>query len=249
MAFTTRSFCWTGIMSSDPEAAAAFYASTLGWDISSHEFPNGDTTTMAVAGGVPRAHIRAAEAGQPSHWMPYLRVDIVDAATTQAEAHGGKVLVPPTDIAPGRFSVVQSPSGAAFALFHEADESTSNDAPAGAGGVHWTELHSTDVDGDLAWLQASFGYATGKMPIPTGTYHLLKSGDVDMGGAMTSQMKHVPSMWLTWIQVDDVDDTCAKVTSNGGTILSPAMEMEGIGRMAIASDPTGAVFGVITPPN
>ena len=61
--------------------------------------------------------------GVPSHWNNYLRVENVDESARSAEAAGGKVLVPGTDIPPGRFCVVASPSGATFSLFREADES------------------------------------------------------------------------------------------------------------------------------
>lgn len=248
MAFTNHAFCWTGIISTDPDAAGAFYAHTLGWDLATHTFDNGDIATMAVVNGIPRAHIRAAEGGEPSHWMPYLRVDIVDTAASKAVANGGQIVVPPMDIPPGRFSVVRSPTGAAFALFHEQSEADTNDAPQDKGGVCWTELHSTEIDADLGWLQKTFGYDLGEMPIPNGTYHLLKSKGADRAGAMAAQFDGVPSMWLTWIEVGNVDDTVSKVTEHGGTILAEPMEMEGVGRMAIAQDPTGGTFGVITSP-
>lgn len=49
------------------------------------------------------------------------------------------------------------------------------------------------------------------------------------------------------LRVDDVDGTLVKAETHGGKVLSPAFDADGIGRMAIVSDPTGLVFGVITP--
>lgn len=248
MAYSSNAFCWTGIVSSEPERTARFCAATLGWDVVQHTFRDGGTTTMCMADGTPLAHIRPPQEGEPSHWLPYLRVDIVDTVTARAEQHGGQVAVPPTTIDPGRFSVVSSPSGARFALFHEDGEATSSDVPSRPGHVHWTELHSTDIEADLAWLKAAFGYELGEMPIPSGTYHLLKSGDADRGGAMASEMKGAPSLWMTWIEVADCDETVAKITEHGGSIMMEPTDMEGIGRMAVATEPTGGLFGVITPP-
>jgi len=54
----------------------------------------------------------------------------------------------------------------------------------------------------------------------------------------------VPPAWTTYIASDDVDATCAKVTANGGTVLLAPGDVGDQGRMAIAADPTGAVFGI-----
>jgi hypothetical protein len=43
----------------------------------------------------------------------------VEAAVTKAEQLGGRIVVPPSDIAEGRFAVVADPSGAAIGVFRE----------------------------------------------------------------------------------------------------------------------------------
>ncbi len=247
MAYETNRFCWHGLNTSDPEGAAAFYPEVLGWKTETMDM-GGEKATMFAAGGVPLAHYgRPPMKGVPTHWSNYLRVDDVRASTKAAVANGGKEIMAPTDIPPGRFSQVQAPSGAAINLFHEADEATAKHHPGGIGGVHWTELHSKDLARDLAWLKATFGFEVREMPIPKGKYHLLASGGHDRGGAMAALMPGVPSMWLTWFSVDDADGAVARVRSHGGKILSPAADMQGIGRMAVVADPAGAVFGVIKP--
>ena len=54
----------------------------------------------------------------PSYWMPYFQVANADAAVTKVQELGGKVMVPATDIPnTGRFSIVNDPQGAMFAVF------------------------------------------------------------------------------------------------------------------------------------
>jgi predicted enzyme related to lactoylglutathione lyase len=53
---------------------------------------------------------------EPSHWVVYFAVDDTDAAVEKATALGAKVTVPPTDIQPGRFAVIEDPGGASFAV-------------------------------------------------------------------------------------------------------------------------------------
>jgi hypothetical protein len=53
----------------------------------------------------------------PPHWMIYFTVDDCDGDAQRARNLGGKVVVPPMDIANvGRFSVLSDPAGAAFAI-------------------------------------------------------------------------------------------------------------------------------------
>ncbi|MCA9570609.1 MAG: VOC family protein [Myxococcales bacterium] len=247
MAYTDHSFCWHGIVSTDPAAARAFYTTALGWRAEAMQMGQDTSTVLDPGDGVPRAHLGPPpESGVPSHWDSYLRVEDVDAATAKAATNGGAVLVPPTDLPVGRFSVVTSPSGAAISLYREADPA-STDAP-GDAGVHWVELHSHELAADLAWLEATFGIGSDTMPMPTGPYHVLKQGERMVGGAMAAMQPGAPSMWLVWLMVDDVDARAASIREAGGNVLSERMDVPGVGAMFVVADPTGGVFGIIQPP-
>ncbi|MGI9628274.1 MAG: VOC family protein, partial [Longimicrobiales bacterium] len=134
MPIENHSFCWNGIATSDPESAKSFYSAAIGWNATEHSFPNGETSTMFIASDRPRAHLRGTEPGEPDQWTSYLRVEDVDASVAAAVKAGGSEFIPPTDIAPGRFAAVRSPSGAGLCLFREGDEAADN-APDEVGGV------------------------------------------------------------------------------------------------------------------
>lgn len=42
---------------------------------------------------------------------------------------------------------------------------------------------------------------------------------------------------------EHVDSSVERVVANGGTVLAPAIDVFGLGRMAMCTDPAGAVFG------
>ena len=248
MAFDSNAFCWNGVVTTDRDAAAAFYASTIGWTTRQQEFPNGDVATMFVAGGVPRAHLRPpGHEREPCAWTSYLRVDDVDASTEDGSSNGGTVLMPPTDIPPGRMSILASPGGHVLCLFHERDEAEAASAPAGPGNRHWTELHSRDAAADVAWLRSTFGFEVEEMPIPDGgTYHVLHAGGRPRGGVCEAFRDDVTG-WLNWIEVPDVDGAVARAVAAGGEKLTDPSDWPDVGRMAMLRDPTGAAFGVIAP--
>ena len=249
MVFDSNAFCWNGVVSTDADAARRFYAATIGWQAERHEFPNGDTSTMFVAGGVPRAHLRApGHEKEPCAWTSYLRVDDVDLSTGEAAAAGGGVLMPPTEIPPGRMSIVTSPSGAVLCLFHERDEAEAENAPPGPGSRHWTELHSRDVEADLAWLVGVFGFEVEEMPIEGGdSYYMLNADDQPRAGLASAFKNEVAGLWLNWIEVEDVDAALDAATEHRGRRITEPSDWPGVGRMAMVADPTGAIFGVITP--
>ena len=53
-----------------------------------------------------------------------------------------------------------------------------------------------------------------------------------------------PPAWTLYFASEDADATAAAISANGGTVLSPPDDVGPLGRMCIAMDPTGAVFGV-----
>jgi len=52
----------------------------------------------------------------PPYWGVYFAVTDVDDAVGKATALGGAVMVPGTDIEPGRFAVLADPTGAVFSV-------------------------------------------------------------------------------------------------------------------------------------
>ncbi|MBO0853019.1 MAG: VOC family protein [Nocardia sp.] len=54
----------------------------------------------------------------------------------------------------------------------------------------------------------------------------------------------MPSVWTTYIAATDVDATAEAVGAAGGTVFAPPMDVMDVGRMAVAADPTGGIFGI-----
>lgn len=108
-------FSWCELMTTDVEAAKAFYTKLFGWDTEDMKMP-GMTYTVVKAGGSGIGGIMAIppEAkGMPPAWGTYVTVDDVDATAKTAGQLGAKLLVPPRDIPDvGRFCVIQDPQGA-----------------------------------------------------------------------------------------------------------------------------------------
>ena len=53
-----------------------------------------------------------------------------------------------------------------------------------------------------------------------------------------------PTTWMTYVATSDADATAAKIKGAGGQLVAEPMDIMDAGRMAVAVDPAGAVFGV-----
>ncbi|WP_405497369.1 VOC family protein [Nocardia sp. NBC_00511] len=54
----------------------------------------------------------------------------------------------------------------------------------------------------------------------------------------------MPSVWTTYFAADDADAVAAAVQAAGGTVFVPPFDVMDVGRMFVAADPAGGVFGV-----
>ena len=123
------------------------------------------------------------------------------------------------------------------------------------GAFIWYELMTDDAAGAKAFYGAVVGWTIDAEggPMPTGTtYRMINRSDGGSAGGVLSisdDMKQNGAKpgWVTYIHHPDVDAAIAAILAAGGKVHMPAMDMPGIGRMAMVSDPWGAVFYVMAP--
>lgn len=120
------------------------------------------------------------------------------------------------------------------------------------GTIHWTELNTHDVAAAKDYYAKTCGWSFDSMPMEDGIeYHVAKSGEQMVAGIFDlkamPEMKDLPSHWLTYIAVDDVDAATKETEAMGGKIYRAPWDVPGVGRVAIIADPTGAGFGLMTP--
>jgi predicted enzyme related to lactoylglutathione lyase len=112
--------CWNELATSDVGGAKAFYTKVFGWEGSDVEggpipYTEWKLDGRTIAGMMPMS-AGSFPPGVPPHWLSYFAVEDCDASAKKAEELGGKVMVPPTDIPPGRFAVASDPHGAVFGI-------------------------------------------------------------------------------------------------------------------------------------
>ena len=123
------------------------------------------------------------------------------------------------------------------------------------GGFIWYELLTDDAARAKAFYDGVVGWdIDGANSVPGGgmDYRMIKRSDGGFAGGM---MVMTPEMaaggarpgWLAYVHVADVDAAVSAFEKAGGTVHMPAMDMDGVGRMAMLADPWGATLYVMTP--
>jgi uncharacterized protein len=111
-----HAFVWYELMTTNMDAAEAFYGAVVGWSPQSIPQPDMRYTVMKagdrMVAGVMALPADAREAGARPGWVGYVGTDDADASTRKLREAGGMVHREPADIPDiGRFSVVADPQG------------------------------------------------------------------------------------------------------------------------------------------
>jgi len=105
----------------------------------------------------------------------------------------------------------------------------------------WRDLHSSNPEQSKAFYTALLGWEIVPMPMGEFTYDMISVDGIPFGGIVVAD-PGVPDHWLSYIGTPDADAAAAKITELGGSIIASPTDIPGVGRFAIAQDPTGAVF-------
>lgn len=242
--------CWVDTTSPDPTAQRRFYAGIFGWSYAIGP-PETGPYALCLVDDLAVAGIGIAQEGVPTRaWNTYLAVSDADEACQAVEAAGGSVTVDPTDVMDqGRLALVAEPTGATFGLW-EAGEHIGARRVAEHGAMVWHELVSPRPDESAEFMAHAFGYTYDVIETPHGTpYRVSKLDEQVVGGVMAltdAWPQGTTAHWLCYFMVDDTDEAVhGAMAAGGGVNITPFNTP--YGRIALLSDPVGAVFGVIQP--
>ena len=109
---------WHELHTTDGEAALSFYQQLFGWEKSfaNDMGPMGIYQTFSVGGAWTGGIMNGGGAPEP-HWLYYINVEDIDAATVRVAEAGGEVLHGPHQVPGGNWVVMgKDPQGTEFAL-------------------------------------------------------------------------------------------------------------------------------------
>lgn len=116
----------------------------------------------------------------------------------------------------------------------------------------WVDLQTSDVAAAKAFYSGFFGWTYEDMPTPMGVDYTMCYLDGQMVAGLSPQPGELaaagaPSMWNSYVFVEDVDAVAAAVEAAGGSVMMPVMDVMNSGRMTMIASPDGAVVGIWQP--
>jgi predicted enzyme related to lactoylglutathione lyase len=114
----------------------------------------------------------------------------------------------------------------------------------------WVDTWQADADAAVTFYRELFGWeAEDTMPEDfSGRHYMCRLRGRDVA-AVASRPEGAPDVtaWTTYVWVEDVDRTVAKVIEAEGSVLKEPFEALDGGRIAIVADPAGAALGIWQP--
>jgi hypothetical protein len=242
---------WVDLMTSDPEAARAFYGGLFGWEFDIDPDPQTGHYTSCLLRGKRVAGMAGdpAPAGVGTFWTTYFAVDDVDKIAERVAEHGGKIQMAPMDVMEmGRMAMAADRDGAMFGMW-QARAHTGAQLVNEPGTLTWNELNTRDLDGATAFYAEVFGLRWEDMD--TGgagpRYKIANASAGSVAGAteMAPEIPaEVPAYWAVYFWVADAAASAAKAAELGGTVQVPVFDSPQ-GPIAALRDPQGGMFLII----
>jgi len=247
-------FCWPELSTPDTAAAKKFYGSLFDWQFKDNDMGEQGVYTIFTRDGKDCAALFKQDAGQvrsgmPPYWASYISVEDAAATTAKVKSLGGTVLLGPFDAGEfGRMSVITDPQGATFCIW-QPKANIGIQVHGEPNSLGWTQLNAKDTSVAKTFYTSLIGWNTQEDQIPgqQAFYTTWLKADGPAGGMMAMPPgEMMPSHWLPYFSVTNVDTSAQKAASLGAKTFVPPMDIPGTGRFAVFADPQGATFAIVT---
>jgi uncharacterized protein len=113
----------------------------------------------------------------------------------------------------------------------------------------WYELMTTDTTAAETFYKNVVGWTAAPFEGSPQPYTIFnRAGEVPVAGLMkTPEGMNAPPFWAMYVGVPKLEDAAAHIARLGGGEMSPVIDVPGVGRMQMMTDPQGAAFYIYQP--
>lgn len=110
----------------------------------------------------------------------------------------------------------------------------------------WIEMTTDDPTAAKRFYGDLFGWSYDEMEMAQGgTYSMFQpAAGGPGGGIMAKPQPELPTVWMPYVAVDDLEASVARVEELGGTVHMGPTPVPGHGHFAVIADPSGGVIGL-----
>lgn len=250
---TRNSFWWVDLLTTDLDAATAYYGELFNWTFDDAGVDVGGRAAMArrggnlVAGLMEISH-ELQELGVQAHWQSYILVDDVTDMTERARELGATVVMEPSAVEDsGWMSAIIDPTGAAF-MFWQAHRHEGAELIDRPGSLTWLELRTPDTAAARAFYEQLLGWKAVRDDSGAMEYWRFQLDGVDVGGLMTmgGMSADIPAHWNVIFAVEDAQRAADVTRAHGGEVYYGPANLRA-GTVVVVADAQGVPFSVVEP--
>ncbi len=116
----------------------------------------------------------------------------------------------------------------------------------------WYDLVTNDIPAARAFYGELFDWEFEEIPDHPNKFVLIRSGGIPIGGLVQLDRQNpdsTESQWIGSLSVTNVDSMVERFVDRGGAVLGGPVDIERRGRVAVVSDPQGAVLALVRTEN
>ena len=117
------------------------------------------------------------------------------------------------------------------------------------GRIVWRELMTPDTEKSRAFYGELFGWKFDNSKYEAlENYIMFSAGDAEIGGFVPcDEAQKLPSYWIGYVSVDDLDERTASVEGLGGKVVHGPTPIADVGRFSVVRDPEGGHIALFDP--
>jgi len=112
----------------------------------------------------------------------------------------------------------------------------------------WYDLVTNDIPAARAFYGELFDWEFEEIPDHPNKFVLIRSGGIPIGGLVQLDRQNpdsTESQWIGSLSVTNVDSMVQRFVDRGGAVLGGPVDIERRGRVAVVSDPQGAILALV----
>lgn len=236
---------WADIGTTDVPAAVAFYSELFGWTYESFGPEWGGYGQFRKDGKQVAGIGPATDESRGTSWALYLATDNAAKTAERVADNGGAVVMGPMDVMDqGAMAVFTDPAGAYFNVW-QAGKHAGSELFNAAGSLGWADLYTPDVAAIKPFYTEVFGMSYEDTNMGPEPYTLVSVGGQQVAGIFSPPgAQDMPSYWMPYFHVENVDASLDQAVRRGGTEMMRG-DYPG-GRLGILTDPQGGTVGILT---
>lgn len=242
--FESRNVFQTEIRVRDMDRAVAFYKAVFDWKI----YKAADDSALVDTGALPVvSFLQTSNPRLRVGVFNHLLVEDCEKEAVRAVELGGSISMVKSEIPGlGAFVGFVDPWGAEFCFWQPYSEARAAPQGSGKNPISFIEIATPDLPAAFNFYSQLMGWSFWNV-VFRDEFSMAEGCGLKRGVGLYASPGSAGRA-TTYVEVENLEETVAKITAAGGTVGAPPAEFPGEGRYIVFEDPEGLRIGAVETP-